>query len=355
MLVGSVLEPTNILMIRSKMKTKLYWCLILVAMVCCTDKHSGYFSERHEVISLPKDSIVLDSELFLLSDTVSYMASIHCVDDYLVAECSDNKDTVFSVYMEDGTLASRFGHVGRSKNEFTSGMRINGQFDNGCFFVNDVNLSVLKAVNLKSSVDSSVCIVDKVIVTGGRVMNAYYINDSTIIYEQETKDNYQINRVNTKTGSILDKYDLYVPHENAYGAYYSKMRINPTKERFVSAMCFLNQVNFMNIDGTGRKSVSLYTDAEICENRQRQRAYYCDVTSNSERVYTLYMNQLLQNESYRIPKPMEIHVFDWNGVFQGKLIVHEYLVNITVDDKNKLLYGRDIDGNVYKYKIEETF
>lgn len=337
------------------MKTKLYWCLALFAMASCSSKHSEYFSERHEVISLPKDSIVLDSELFLLSDTVSYISSIHYVDDYLVAECSDNKDAVFTVYEEDGTLVSRFGHVGRSKNEFTSGMRINGQLEHDCFFVNDVNLSVLKAVNLRSSVDSSVCVVDKVIVTGGRVMNAYYINDSTIIYEQETKDNYQINRVDTKTGSILDKYDLYMPHENAYGTYYSKMRINPAKERLVSAMCFLNQVNFMNIDGTGRKSISLYADAEICEDKQKQKAYYCDVTSNGKRVYALYMNQLLLNESYKTPKPMEVHVFDWNGDFQRKLIVHEYLVNITVDGENRLLYGRDIDGNVYKYKIEETF
>lgn len=337
------------------MKTKIYGLLLLLMTAGCGNRHSAYFSEFHEVIPQVKDSVVLQGELLLSADSALYIGSIHSVKGYLVAENSDNKDAVFAVYSEEGTLLNRFGHIGRAKNEFTAGMRINGQFEDGCFFVNDVNLSALKAVNLKASMDSSVCMVDKSLSTGGRVMNAYYINDSTILYEQETRDNYQISQMNTRTGHVAEKYDLYTPHTNAFDTYYSKMCIHSSKRRLASAMCFLNQVNFMDADGNQRKSASLYADTEICEDRQKRTAYYCDITSNDRHVYALYMNQLLEKDSYRTPKPMEVHVFDWEGNFQGKLVMPEYIVNITVNEDGTYLYGRNTDCDVFRYRMEGAF
>lgn len=42
------------------MKVKWYWSLLLFVMAGCSSKHSEYFSEKHDIVACPKDSVFIN-------------------------------------------------------------------------------------------------------------------------------------------------------------------------------------------------------------------------------------------------------------------------------------------------------
>lgn len=62
------------------------------------------------------------------------------------------------------------------------------------------------------------------------------------------------------------------------------------------------------------------------------------------------MNQS-NEDSYDVAKEMEIHVFDFDGVYVGRCVVQEYIIDIDCDGEN--LYGKNLEGDIYKYTLPE--
>lgn len=336
-------------------KLKYYFgnLLIYVSIIAvwgCTDTDSNYFCENYDVIEHPESTKILTAELILSGDSLSDVGRIFCIEDKLLDVNAKNKNSVFTVYDNHGNRIGSFGKAGRARNEFTGGTVVTQQYETGKLWINDVNKAVLMRVNLNASLDSSVCIVDKEFVTSGRVINAFYVNDSTIVYEQETKDNYRIYMLDILKGKAIVQYDLYAPCEDAFNVYHSNMLLHPNKNKLVAVMSTLNQVNFLSLKEGKKKAISLYEKSLLEKDYEKQRQYYCDVTATSDRIYALYMNQS-KEDSFDKPKPMEVHVFDWDGNFKERLLVNEYIFNITVNEQGKYLYGLNLDNNVYKYKL----
>ena len=329
------------------MKKILIFLFFTVSFMGC-HKNSDYFCDNHRVISNPEDSIALISELLVLPDSAAGTDYIYSVGNYIVATSYDRNDGIFAVYDSFGTFLGRFGSFGRASNEFSRGMRPNGQYLNGELFVNDVNFNELKAINIQLSLDSAICVVNKIFKTGNRAMASFYLNDDEVLFEQETYDSYRIVVADRNTKSVKRKVNLYKPCDNPFSAYADIAVISPNKDKLVLAMRFLNQVNFLSLKDNKRVSVSLYEDASICEDESKGREYYCDLTANSDYIYALYMNQS-HDDAYEKVKPMEIHVFDWNGNFIKKIIVNEYITRISISASGTL-YGCDLDDHIYKYK-----
>lgn len=322
--------------------------IVLVMSLAGCHKNSHYFCDNHRVINTPKDSDVLASELFITGDSAAGTDYIYSIGGYLVATSYDRNNGIFAVYDSLGTFMGRFGSFGMATNEFSQGMKPNGQFHNGVFFVNDVNLNTLKAIDLQLSLDSARCMVNKTVKTGNRAMAAFYLDGDDVLFEQETYDSYRIVIIDQDTKSIKKNLNLYKPHKNPFDTYADIAFISPDKKRIVLAMRFLNQVNFLSLEDNKRKSVSLYEDAFVCKDKSKGREFYCDVTADNSYIYALYMNQS-RDDAYEKAKPMEIHVFNWAGNFIKKMIVNEYIVHISVST-NGTLYGCDLDDNIYKYK-----
>lgn len=329
---------------------KLFLYAFIIALSSCTDTETNCFCENYEVVKHPKSTKKLTAELILSGDTLLDVGRIFCIDDKLLDVNAKNKNAVFTVYDTNGICVGSFGKAGRTRNEFTGGTVVTQQFENGKLWINDVNKAMLTRINLNVSLDSSTCVVDKEMVTAGRVINAFYVNDSTILYEQETMDNYRVYVYNTLQGKAVKQYDLYTPCRDAFGVYYSYMLLHPNKNKLVAAMATLNQVNFLTVKDGKRKAVSLYEKSVLEKDHEKRKQYYCDVTATADRIYALYMNQS-KEESFDKPKPMEIHVFDWDGNFKERLLVGEYIFNIAVNEKGQYLYGLNLDNNVYKYKL----
>ena len=181
-------------------------------------------------------------------------------------------------------------------------------------------------------------------------MDAFMLNDSVVLYSQETNDNYRLNYINVKNRKIINGTDLFTPHKNAFSIYSQNMCINVGKNSLAMGMNSINQMNFMTLDNKHRKSVSIYENAKTDFDKDEEMQYCCKLSGNDEYVYALYMNQTYE-DSFAKPKEMEIHVFSWHGKLEKILKVKEYLLTIAVDDENKFLYGRDNNNNIFKYQL----
>lgn len=338
----------------NKIRTLLVLFVVGRELVGCTEnKRKEYFNSPYEVIVHPQAPRVLKGVCIIDGDTLPLFVGWNYIEDKLVCINSRSKDKVFVASDSQGHAAGSFGKIGNSSNEFSKGMDITYQEERGKFWVNDANKAMLMRIDLQASLDSSKCVVDKRVATAGRVLNAFYVNDSTIIYEQEMRDNYRLYVFDAKRGKARQHYDLYSPckENETFNVYRTYMQLHPDAERLVGVMANMNQVNFLSATTNKRKAVSLYEEAELCYDYEKQTYFYCGVTATRNRVYALYLDQC-SKESFEKAKPVEVHVFDWDGNFIERLRINEYLCGIAVDERGKNLYGAEIMHNhVYKYKL----
>lgn len=132
---------------------------------------------------------------------------------------------------------------------------------------------------------------------------------------------------------------------------------NLQKKKYVSAMKFIDQINFYNLDKPLQsESFSIHENnlkMEEVENipMPDKMEYYVDLRSDSSYVYGLYVNQNRKDWAMN-EKPGVIHVFDWNGLPICELKTEEKLIYFDIDSKNKKLYGLTIDEDLFVYDLK---
>ncbi len=322
-------------------------CLLFAG--CKQERLSGVFCDNHYVFEQFEDSTELKGELFLSADSAFGISKMMFVGDYIVASFVD-RDYFFSVYDRNRNHLLDFGQKGRANNEFY-GTSLTGQSEGMKFAVNDVNGSAIKIVDLEKTLKERKCVVDRTIPTGSRVLNAFYIDSTDIVYEQEIRGNFRIKLMDWQADTLKKQLDLYEPVEDAFQAYYSDIKISPDKKMLVYGMLRMNQINFLSLENFEKKSVSMYRNA-VRQDKQENEAwvYYGQPTVDERYIYTVYLDQSVQDR-YEVPKPMEIHVFDWDGNPVKKLKVQEYLAKVFIDSAFGYLYGIDAEDNIYRYKL----
>ncbi len=123
--------------------------------------------------------------------------------------------------------------------------------------------------------------------------------------------------------------------------------INETKRLYVSAMMYLDQINFLNIDNP-KKSFSLTTSdkAQGFNNinmMEQTKWYYSDVTTTNEIVVALYVNTK-DNLS-------ELHIFDWDGNPIACAKTNLDLIDLTIDTNKNIVYGLTAEEQLYSFDI----
>ena len=329
---------------------KIFYLLIfvLVAFSSCSEKAINCFTDNYDFIQTPQTQTDIESKKVVLEDGNKNVSNIFIINEFLLTKNSNNSKKLLSVYDLTGKKYGSFANLGKARDEFTRGMSLTAQFDDKVFYVNDVNTASLKEIDLKASLDSNKCVVKKMFSVGPRTMNSFYVNDSLIVCEQEIRDNYGLFLINPQTKKIISKKKIYEPHKKPFNIYNSRMVINKEKNKIAFAMRYVNQINFMALDSDWRKAISVYDDASM--DKQGEKEYYCDIATDGKYVYALYMNQTL-DDAFEKEKDMEIHVMDWDGNLVKVLHSKEYLIKLAVDSHGTL-YGNDLDSNVYKYKIK---
>lgn len=123
--------------------------------------------------------------------------------------------------------------------------------------------------------------------------------------------------------------------------------INETERLYVSAMIYLDQINFLNIDNP-KKSFSVTTNDKVQEfsniNMMEQtKWYYSDVTTTNEIVVALYANT---NDNLS-----ELHIFDWNGKPLYCVKTDIAIIDLTIDTNKNIVYGLTAEEQLYSFDL----
>lgn len=339
------------------MKKYVYYLLIIFSLFSCSERPVSYFAGNACKSIILKDSLILNGEIIVRD--IFGAIDIEVVDGYVVL-ITPRKENVFCVYNLQGDSLSAFGVRGNGPNDLVN-CRLNGQREieggNALMWINDVSSARLNRLNITQSVVRGSCLFDKIISTYPMSMNAFFISDSLILAENMGQDNFHMISYNPLLNKEISSEQLYSPSvkEGVFSYYKSAWRISNDKNRMVSVMFSINEVNFWNRYTGSRFSCSIGPfvpiDKLVDEKTQLEKqTYYCDVKTTDRFVYALYMNQS-HDIAYLEEKPMEVHVFDWDGQFVKRFILPQYILGIAVDADDKMIYGLEEDSAIYKYNI----
>lgn len=333
------------------MKKFVYIACAALTFCACDMKNleSGYFCDSHELIIDNVDSTVITGKLLIPADTSTFIGALSVGGDKLYLR-TVNPNGNFKVYNLSGKQLGSFGKEGNAKNEYSAGAILNGQYMNGNVGIYDINKMTLSLVNGDETLKAKTPVIKKSFVTEPYSLHAFYINDTTIVYEGITTNNFCLTVVNPQTKNVKEKMDLYnTPHPMAMEIYPTHSTISPDGKHLAMGMMYMNQMNFISLTDYDRKSVSLYVDSQICEDRSKMKFYYRGITSNDKYVCGLYSNIMRKDILSNEQRKTEIHVFDWEGNFKEKLVTSDILHAITMD-KDGNIYGLDKDQNIRIYK-----
>ena len=337
------------------MKNSICCFIFILGLNACSNSDDLYLFTDNivEIEKFQKESRLTGISLF--DDAFGYFRIV-CIDKYLIL-FSTQREHLFYVYSVNGDSLGCFGDRGKGPNDLIN-IRWCGQSSNTNMWINDVSNLKLQSINLKQSLLAKHCIFDKTIRNRNHSINSFICNDSLLITEQMTDDNFNLFKVNLHNTNDISMESLYnYPSMHPFSVYKSIWRIKPDGNKMVSAMQSINMVNLLDLANGTRASfvinppVLRLRDA-IDENTKLEKwTYYIDLNVSDKKIYALYCNQKYE-ESFEVEKEMEIHVFDWFGNPLCKYIVPQYITSMTVDENNSCIYGLASDEKVYLYKLE---
>lgn len=323
--------------------------IILIGLLffACKNEVENPFCDKTTVVESNEKFTVLDANILVSGDSLPHINDIIVIDTLLIADMDDNNTRIRIFSNSNGELRGKYGKSGRAQNEYTKGMGFIKQSGLTKLYLKDVNKGSISILDINSLLTDTTNILPREIRSFPRVLNAFISNDSILIYEHEISGSYAVASQNINMGFTNWDEILYTPTDDAFNNYHSYMVFCDKKHKLVSAMRFRNQINFFDTNTKDRKSVIVNSHKEKYINNNEGHQYYCSISANENNIFALYMNQS-DEDSYEVVKPMEIHVFDWNGNFISKYMVKEYIVRIAVDEKGNI-YGRDLESNIFKY------
>ena len=341
------------------MKKYILIALISLLFVNCSNSNKEIFSKDTVLITEFPCQKTLQAELFLEEYGI---ADLVCLKDYLLYTTIEGKENLFYIYNYDGDSIAAFGQRGQGPNELLNCV-YNGQSfeDDTCsiVWISDVSNMRLCAVDIHKSLQEGACFFRNIIKTYRFAVNIFCCNDSLLILEERTGDNYNIVKMNPESTNILSETPLYeIPVIDPFSHYKSFWRLKPDGKKIVSVMQSVNQVNVLDVNTLERKSLKMFSKYPYLDDiidpktEIEKQTYYCDVEVTDDYIYALFMDQPSM-DSYEKEKSQEIHVFTWQGDPVCQLNIPQYITDISIDKHRGYIYGWDqINEKVYKYKID---
>ena len=83
-----------------------------------------------------------------------------------------------------------------------------------------------------------------------------------------------------------------------------------------------------------------------------ERHHYMACSASKDHVYALYSGQSDATDPDEASHGREVHVFDWEGQYVGKLHLDTPMFGLSVDEKAGWLYGTSLlDAGVYRFRL----
>jgi len=358
------------------MNNNIYTFLCILFFISCS-KHKY----KSNVIKIKKFEKThnLKGEQILINDYSAF--SINVIDSLLLTHCTGT-DTHYNLYSKN--TFKFLGSLGTKGNTPEAWLfpTYNNQFEKDSLGLKIWLSSHVKSkiiqVNLTKTIKSKskTPFITKSFNINSKVFpftKLLYVNDSVFYGDSGYFDSQRcrLKRYNLET-EITNHSSLFpkiinkklFPSEMLKSLYYSLIQKKTDETVFVSAMEYFNRVDVfdenlntkLTILGNGLNSDN-QIDASTLKIDEGSpfdefTIYYRDIDLTKTYIYCLYLNQV-KNKFGKEIKPVEIRVFDWNGNPKYLLKIPEYLMNISVDEKEGWIYGvAPYSEKILRYNIK---
>ena len=328
-------------------------------LTSCKDKPHYFDNSLQEYIS---DNISYSEKIEgipVISDAIGAY-SLEVVDT-MICLAHRQRDMMFSLYNLNGDSLVSVGIMGQGPSDFTSN-RMNGQYVLSDRFaglwVNDVNASALKLLNLTKSIEESISCVDSIIPIQPMVKNAFIVGD-TIVQEVIGDGNYDL--LASVDGKLISRFPLYaynIDLSDLFVFYDGKMRVSPDGNYMVIAMSAINQLNILDLSSKHKRiavSVGGVKSPDYVMDRENKipfHTYYSDIALSDGMIYALYENQPYITDEDHL-KNSELHVIDYTGKIITIFPLDRFLYAISYSEKDNSIYGIDDNETIVRYKLTE--
>ncbi|MFJ1262911.1 hypothetical protein ACILDS_09480 [Capnocytophaga canis] len=339
------------------MNKYFFLLLSLILFSCSKKERASVLPEEIKVENVEKiERIKLKSKVLIDSILGAFSVANDSRHIFLSTPENTESKSLLQIFNKKGVLEASVLNRGGGPNDVINARIIKQRNEKNSLWINDVTSRKLKLLNVSESISNQSAKIDQVVRFNEASAYAFFIKDSLFVLETMKNSNYWLTFFNPITETtVFDKPIYPNPSKHFTVLYQSIWAAKSDKTWIVGVMEALNQVNFVSlVDAEKSFSVSLgsATDVEKAIDNEGvvKHAYYCDVATTSKYVFALKLDQV-EEESYEIAKPVTVEVLDWNGKLKYVLEIDEYLLDISVDEEFKKIYGLGIDGTVYEYEL----
>ena len=289
------------------------------------------------------------------------VGNIYSTDDYMVLrDAYDNATDFFYVYSRsDLEFLYSFGHRGNGRNEYLLPTVIENMPGNQFAFrdhATDTYATFLLT-------DSTAVLLSETRhpVTDGRFFwEINYVGNQQYFLKRSNSRLSTRELWNIDDYLLLDKlpntFDLADELGDAYYTEFDDCWLSASKNSFAVAYFFINRIEFGRVEDGKLKLNGFVGAVEAPDfylfgesklggkykyNVENNIVYYEALTSTTEGVYALYSGIPwgdLEKQHSSI-----IEFYDWNGKAVKQFILEEAISDLVVDEKNKLIYGINLD------------
>lgn len=178
--------------------------LVMIFLLHGCHNRCNFFSNNIKIVDSNFEiSDTIRGEKLPVTDIYS-MTSLICFDEYLLV-LTPRANNIFNVLTFDGEIISQFGTKGRANDEVMN-CQFNGQIEkiggNNCVWISDVGKSRLVLIDIDKSMENGKITIMKEMKTPPMSVYSFCVNDSMLIAEQLSGNNFELLKHNISSNSF---------------------------------------------------------------------------------------------------------------------------------------------------------
>lgn len=337
---------------------------------CSTDYKNDLSGSTNTFIT--EFPITLSIEAENLEIEIPGIHEIYSLDDYFIGVNYTGSNKFLHVYdKKDFTLLTSLISRGRGPDEFLTMKYINqwGKDSEGVYtWIADINSNKLCKLNLCKSIELNELVFNEYInsIDMSQVYDIFVVDDSLVcltpMISKEIGQN-EVQFFNLKDSNICKTHQLYKKDFNKCineQIYQIKSIIRPDKTMMVAFGNTFSRFHIFNLDFSKVNTYTVYNDiseksVNIALNEREisdLKRHYTNFIATNEVIFGLYANKYSEDiHSNKANGGMEIHMFNWKGAALTKILIKENIWQITIDEKEKVLYGITANEQMYRYDL----
>ena len=334
--------------------------MLVLFLVACNQKKNNIFDAPVWTDDAFESRTVSGTLVDLGEDKPIGISGIFLCDSIMLMKASvrDFPQQIHAFSLSDNSLKGRYVAKGRGDKELLIPI-IKDRFlpEEQSVYIFDLSKGCSYALDLKASISSHSTDLTQLIKLPSGTLDSYPYNGSHLALIPEAED--YVCGVLDKNGHQEKRISLFpgVSGIDYFDRLSSACAVNHTVGHLVMAMCMLPQINILDLETGGKKTVAVskeYRNWEriFSEGTDNRNIYYTSITKSENGFMALYSGSTFEEWVKGKDHP-HIHIFDWNGNLLYDISIAEQLKTIAFDDSTKQLYGVDSNDEIYRYDLTE--